>query len=63
MPRRAREILVETVGPRPDPVAAAEAILPLFLAFVDGRGSRPTLAQADASARMQNDRKDGANPV
>ncbi len=43
MPRRPTLITVERVN-RPDPQAAAEAILPMFLAFLGGRlVKRPTV--------------------
>ena len=54
MPRRAPPITVESSG-APDPVAAASAILPLFLAFVEGRGIRPTTPRAAAPARVQDE--------
>ena len=56
MPRRAATITVERVN-LPDPVAAAETILPLFLAFVEGRGALPTPPKA-APARVHDERED-----
>lgn len=50
MPRRAA-IIAESEAP-PDPHAAAEAILPLFLAFLNGRRARPgTPSERDHEAR------------
>lgn len=45
MPRRPAEISIEREN-LPDPVAAADAMLPLFLALLDGRGAmRPEGAE------------------
>lgn len=60
MPRRSAPITVERVN-LPDPVAAADAILPLFLAFVEGRGARRQ-APEGAPARVHDEAR-GALPA
>ncbi len=53
MPRAVAPIIVEAEN-APDPVAAADGILPLFLAFIEGRGRRPTVPKV-APARVQDE--------